>query len=35
MEITEEDGSFRAGDDENDEDQEKETKHVVHLIGPN
>lgn len=34
MEVTEEDGGFRASDDEDDEYKEEKTKHVVHLVGP-
>ena len=34
MEITEEDGGLGAGDNEDDEHEEQETKHVVHLMGP-
>ena len=32
MEVAEQDGCFRAGDDEDDEDKEEEAKHVVHLV---
>jgi len=35
MEIAEQNGGFRAGDYKNYKDKEKETKHVVHLMGPN
>ena len=34
MEVTEQDGGLRACDDQDNEDKEKETKHVVHLMGP-
>jgi hypothetical protein len=35
VEIAEENGGLRAGDYQNDENQKQESKHVVHLIGPN
>ena len=34
MEVAEQNGRFRAGDDENDEDQEEESVHVVDLRRP-
>lgn len=34
MEITQQDCGFRTGDDEDDEHQAEETKHVVGLVGP-
>ena len=34
MEVAEQNGRFRAGDDENDEDQEEESVHVVDLRWP-
>jgi len=32
VEIAEQDGGFRAGDDEYDEDQEQKTKHIIRLL---
>lgn len=34
MEVAEEDGGLRAGDEQDDEDQEEEAKHIVHLMRP-
>lgn len=34
MEVAEQDGGLRAGDDQDNEDKEKEAKHVVHLMRP-
>lgn len=34
MEVAEQDGGLRTGDDQNNEDKEQEAKHVVHLMGP-
>lgn len=34
MEVAEQDGGLRAGDDQDNKDKEEETKHVVHLMGP-
>ena len=34
MEVAKKDGSLWAGDDEDDEHQEEESKHVVHLMRP-
>ena len=34
MEVTEQDGGLTAGDDENDEHEEKEPVHVIDLTGP-
>lgn len=34
VEIAEEDGGFGTRDDQNDEHQEQEAEHVVHLVGP-
>lgn len=35
MEIAQQNGSLRTSDNQNDKYQEEETKHVVHLVGPN
>lgn len=34
MEVTEQDGGLRAGDNQDNEDKEQEAEHVVHLMGP-
>jgi hypothetical protein len=34
MEIAKKDRRFRAGDNQNDEDKEEKSKHVVHLVRP-
>ena len=34
MKVAEQDSCFRTSDDQNDEDQKEESKHVIHLIGP-
>lgn len=34
MEIAQQDGRFRAGDDQNQEHQKQKAEHVVHLAGP-
>lgn len=34
MEIAQQDGRLRAGDDENQEHEEQKTEHVIHLIRP-
>lgn len=34
VEVAEQNCCFRAGDDQNDENQKEEAKHVVHLVRP-
>lgn len=34
VEVAEENGGLRAGDDQDDKDQEEKAKHVVHLVRP-
>ena len=34
MKVAEKDSRLRAGHNENDEDQEEETEHVIHLMRP-
>lgn len=34
MEVAEQNSCLRAGNDQDDEDQEKEAKHVIHLMRP-
>lgn len=34
MKIAKQNSGLRAGDDQNDEDQEEESKHVIHLMRP-
>lgn len=34
VEVTEQDGGLRAGDYQDNEDEEEEAKHVVHLVRP-
>ena len=34
VKVAEEDGGFRAGHNQNDEDEKEESKHVVQLVRP-